>query len=354
MDAEREVPLTWPLARRLAPPYCQLVAPVTEFDWNALVDVQQQQQQASPADTVGWVDVTKPHDETLSSSPSLLTARQGWQVSTYGGYVNGSYWLEGEPRSTVFVDNNTMVPHAAVWNGYGLAAVPPDQGQPGAYYVCCYQLRRQDLLGGNKLDALRGVFADRVLVEKEAPPVEFPSDSGGRESQKPSVAPSALPSTSPSTLPSVSPSANPTFVPSESPTDSMEPTTLRETVCFGTKDELQKAVFEFQNFTLRDSVTDIYGDIGAWCFSKNITDFTKLFFDDGNPSYYANFNEPIGDWDMSSAEILGGMFWASGFNQDINGWKVGKVKNMHRLFDGTPFDQPLNNWDGKCRRKYAL
>ena len=44
---------------------------------------------------------------------------------------------------------------------------------------------------------------------------------------------------------------------------------------------------------------------------------------------------------------MSGMFWgAKNFNQPIGNWDVSKVTNMYGMFKGTKkFNQPLDNWD---------
>ena len=45
--------------------------------------------------------------------------------------------------------------------------------------------------------------------------------------------------------------------------------------------------------------------------------------------FNAAFNQPLNNWDMSSAETLENMFSANEvFNQPISGWNVGKVTDM--------------------------
>jgi surface protein len=60
----------------------------------------------------------------------------------------------------------------------------------------------------------------------------------------------------------------------------------------------------------------------------------------------AAFNQDIGNWNVSSAEVMGYMFYeASSFNQDIGNWNVGSVKYMSNMFSGAAaFDQNLSYW----------
>ncbi len=45
------------------------------------------------------------------------------------------------------------------------------------------------------------------------------------------------------------------------------------------------------------------------------------------------FNQPIGDWDVSSVTNMEGMFFdADAFNQPISNWDVSNVTNMIGMF----------------------
>ena len=57
------------------------------------------------------------------------------------------------------------------------------------------------------------------------------------------------------------------------------------------------------------------------------------------------FNQPIGDWDVSSVTNMGQMFQSSSFNQPIGNWDVSNVENMSDMFVDSPFNQPIGNWD---------
>ena len=75
--------------------------------------------------------------------------------------------------------------------------------------------------------------------------------------------------------------------------------------------------------------------------------------------YKSNFNEPIGDWDVSSATDMYYMFGArirtpyAPFNQDISNWDVSNVINMVGMFSTSRFNQDLSSWNvsnvTKCR-----
>ena len=46
-----------------------------------------------------------------------------------------------------------------------------------------------------------------------------------------------------------------------------------------------------------------------------------------------SFNQPIGDWDVSSVTNMEGMFDATVFNQPIGDWDVSSVTNMGNMFN---------------------
>ena len=53
-----------------------------------------------------------------------------------------------------------------------------------------------------------------------------------------------------------------------------------------------------------------------------------------------DFNQPIGNWDVSSVTDMYGMFSdATHFNQDIGNWDVSNVETMARMFEATNFNQ---------------
>ena len=46
------------------------------------------------------------------------------------------------------------------------------------------------------------------------------------------------------------------------------------------------------------------------------------------------FNQSIGDWDVSNVQYMTGMFaWANEFNQDISDWDVSNVITMYWMFN---------------------
>ena len=60
-----------------------------------------------------------------------------------------------------------------------------------------------------------------------------------------------------------------------------------------------------------------------------------------------DFDESIGNWDVSSVESMRDVFFdADNFNKDISRWNVSNVKNTSRMFAGADsFDHSLGDWD---------
>jgi surface protein len=63
-----------------------------------------------------------------------------------------------------------------------------------------------------------------------------------------------------------------------------------------------------------------------------------------------SFNQPIGDWNVSRLSghhsISGTFEYARSFNQDISRWDVSKIQSMWVTFNGaTSFNQPLSSWN---------
>jgi surface protein len=112
-------------------------------------------------------------------------------------------------------------------------------------------------------------------------------------------------------------------------------------------------------------------DIGNWDVST-ITNFTGMFLvssfnNGGSPSISAwtintstnvnmyimfgvtPFNQPIGSWNVSKVTSMQEMFRASGaFNQDISSWNVSGVTDMSLMFyDATAFNQNIGGWNVK-------
>ena len=78
-------------------------------------------------------------------------------------------------------------------------------------------------------------------------------------------------------------------------------------------------------------------DIGNWDVSS-VTSMRRMFT-------YAPFNQDISNWDVSSVNDMYGMFTVTPFNQDIGNWDVSNVTDMKYMLTGTPFNQDIGNWD---------
>jgi surface protein len=72
--------------------------------------------------------------------------------------------------------------------------------------------------------------------------------------------------------------------------------------------------------------------------TTKVTDMNFMF-------YNSTFNQPIGNWDVSSVINMYGMFDNTSFNQDISSWDVSNVTNMNGMFYNSTFNQPIGNWD---------
>jgi surface protein len=78
-------------------------------------------------------------------------------------------------------------------------------------------------------------------------------------------------------------------------------------------------------------------DLSEVCVSL-VTDMSGMF-------HNSEFNQPIGNWDVSNVTHMGAMFSQSSFNQSIGDWDVGNVKDMSWMFDGSEFNQHIGRWD---------
>ena len=81
-------------------------------------------------------------------------------------------------------------------------------------------------------------------------------------------------------------------------------------------------------------------DISNWDVS-NVTNMQSMF--ENNPY----FNQDISNWNTSSVTNMSYMFYnANSFNQDIRNWDVSNVTNMSYMFNGaSAFNQPIGDWD---------
>ncbi len=97
------------------------------------------------------------------------------------------------------------------------------------------------------------------------------------------------------------------------------------------------------------ALIDSGADVTNVCTS-NITDFSKLFHygrSGANSSVTENFNQDIGDWDVSNGVNFEKMFErARRFNQDIGDWEMSNATNMTRMFyQANDFNKDIGKWD---------
>lgn len=85
-----------------------------------------------------------------------------------------------------------------------------------------------------------------------------------------------------------------------------------------------------------------------------VTDMFEMFIS------AANFNQPIGSWDVSNVTTMDSMFYnATAFNQPIGSWNVSNVTNMRNMFFGTKlstanYDDTLIGWSTIDQNETAL
>ena len=80
------------------------------------------------------------------------------------------------------------------------------------------------------------------------------------------------------------------------------------------------------------------GNMNGWDTSE-VTSMSLMF------SQATNFNQPVGNWDVSSVKYMSYMFSSTSFNQPIDNWNVSSVTDMDYMFYDSSFNQPLGSWD---------
>ena len=83
------------------------------------------------------------------------------------------------------------------------------------------------------------------------------------------------------------------------------------------------------------------GENLSTCCTSGITDMSSMF------NNRVGFNDPIGNWDVSSVVTMTDMFKkAKGFNQNLENWDMSSVVDMSGMFwFAIIYDQPMSNWD---------
>ena len=81
-------------------------------------------------------------------------------------------------------------------------------------------------------------------------------------------------------------------------------------------------------------------DLSNWDVSS-VTDMSGMFY------YAQSFNQNIGAWDVSSVTDMSYMFsYSNSFKQDISDWDVSNVTDMNYMFyNANSFNQDIGNWD---------
>jgi surface protein len=89
-----------------------------------------------------------------------------------------------------------------------------------------------------------------------------------------------------------------------------------------------------------NNATSFNQDIGNWN-TGNVNDISAMF------GRATSFNQDIGNWNTSNLAGLQGTFsGASKFNQDISGWDTSKVTRMHDAFaNASLFNIDISNWN---------
>jgi surface protein len=105
----------------------------------------------------------------------------------------------------------------------------------------------------------------------------------------------------------------------------------------GDKGVINGVTFEAVDRALLIQRRDDGADLTKVCTSL-VTDMSTIF-------YEKDFNQPIGNWDVSNVTNMSMMFYKSTFNQPIGNWDVGKLVDMHYMFGRSRFNQPIGNWN---------
>lgn len=95
--------------------------------------------------------------------------------------------------------------------------------------------------------------------------------------------------------------------------------------------------YEAVNNDLLRRRIDSGSDVTKLCVTL-VTDMNELFFNS------RDFNQAIGNWDVSSVTTMYHMFWNSNFHQPIEDWDVHNVRDMTGMFLDTRFNYDISDW----------
>ncbi len=90
----------------------------------------------------------------------------------------------------------------------------------------------------------------------------------------------------------------------------------------------------------------MYNGMYNWrLVTSMVTDMSGMFF-------RSEFNQPIGNWDVSRVKRMKDMFMGSKFNQPIGNWDVSSVTCMSSMFRRSKFNQPIDDWNVSWKKTW--
>ena len=95
-------------------------------------------------------------------------------------------------------------------------------------------------------------------------------------------------------------------------------------------------------FAMFDDATDFNNSLELWDVGR-VTNFEFMFYTEKN---FRAFNQPMLEWNTSSAKSMKSMFRNTIlFNQDLSAWDVRSVRDLSNMFLGaTDYNQSLCAW----------